>query len=168
MLVYEDKQNPANSIECFLGISGCIGDVPFTTTIANSCGHTCMKPCKFCFEVGCTRNAAGHPLNTVRLGGYDPAVKISKAHKVVGDGGWSVVDAQFSKPDGSFDSDKATEIRVTPEQHAMRVQSAIDVREEARQAHPAPVRPNTAVGGNQEQLDWQAGPATSCCIHDGF
>jgi len=162
VLVYEDKQNPANSIECFLGISGCIGDVPFTTTIANSCGHTCMKPCKFCFEVGCTRNAAGHPLNTVRLGGYDPAVKISKAHKVVGDGGWSVVDAQFSKPDGSFDSDKATEIRVTPEQHAMRVQSAIDVREEARQAHPAPVRPNTAVGGNQEQLDWQAGPATSC------
>ena len=160
VMVYKDETNPANNLTCFLGISGCIGDVPFTAVVANSCGHTARKGCKFCFAVGCTCNADDEALNTVRHGGYDRTSKSTTAHLYGRGGGWEVRPLCFSAEDGSFDATEAANIRVTPELHAMRRQSAEDCRAQARQQHPPPVRPADAVGGNTEQLEWQAGVAT--------
>ena len=66
----------------------------------------------------------------------------------------------FSAEDGSFNATEADNIRMTPELHAMQKQSAEDCRAQASQQHPPPVRPADAVGGNTEQLEWQAGVDT--------
>ena len=159
--LYEDTTNPARSIKCYLGVSGCIGDVPFTAMVANACGHTAMKGCKYCFLVGQTRNDNQEKLGTVRFCGCDHEATSTKAHVFGLNGVWSEVPACFSAEDGSFDKQRAEALKITPELQRMRELSAIDARNTARGNNPPPPLPPGARDGNQAQMDWELG-AYSC------
>ena len=155
--LFEDGVTPQNSIKCYLGVSGCIGDVPFTAMVANACGHSAFKGCKFCFLVGQTINEKGEPLGIVRWGGCDRSATLPKAHKYDAEGAWDEVPVHFSAVGGTFDATMADSIKVTPGLHAMRVQSAQDVRAEARAQHPPPARPPNACSGSEALEAWQDG-----------
>ena len=155
--VYEDLESPENSIKCYLGVSGCIGDVPFTAMVASACGHTCKKGCKFCFLMGQTTNDLDEALRAVRSGGYNRDVTSTKAQKFDNSANWVDVRVCFSAEDGTFDETFAKDVKVTPDLHAMRVQAAQDVRDEARAQHPPPPQPANGIIGSSAMESWSAG-----------
>lgn len=157
VLLFEDVANPANNIECFIGVTGCIGDVPFTAMMANACGHSGKKGCKYCFLLGQSFNDQDEPLGTVRFCGCDSNAVSTQAHVFDASGFWSSVPACFVDGDNRFDQQRADSLKITPDLQLMRERSAMDKRAAARLAHPPPVRPDNARDGNQAQLDWEKG-----------
>lgn len=154
--LFEDPESPGNTIKCYIGISGCIGDTPFTAVVANACGHACFKSCKHCFLRGQTKNDQQDPLNVVRLAGYGPnATAMAQPFNDVAQ--WVDVPVCYSTDDNRFNEDLAEQLKVTPEQHAMRVQLAMDIRATARTDNPPPVRPANASMGSDSFETYQAG-----------
>lgn len=166
--MFEDRETPENSILCYIGISGCIGDVPFTAHVANACGHACFKSCKFCFHMGQTKNDLNEALGMVRLGGYGPNTATT-AQPFNHAGQWSDVPVCYTAAGDTFNEQLAAGLKVTPELHAMRVQLAADERAKARTDHPPPVRPENSPMGSDSFETWQSGAPRclqcgSCCL----
>lgn len=166
-MLHEDVEVPANNIEAYLGVSGCIGDVPFSAMMANACGHSALKGCKFCFLLGQTKNSAQEKLPAVRFGGYDPEDNSTKAHMFTATGEWYSESVSFVKADGTFDKQQAEKVRVNTTQQAMRRQLADDVRAEAakevEEKNPLPQLPD---GATSDQIEtFQAGTSvTITCL----
>lgn len=158
LTVYENPADPQDFISTYIGVSGCIGDVPFTAMMAGACGHTGCKGCKNCFLLGRTTSASGKPLKPPRFCSYCQNIADAIAELVTADAGWQEVDnISFTGQDGKFDEATLNQLRVTPELQSILVQTAEDIREDVRQKRPLPPKPDNAPLGSARLAQWQEG-----------
>ena len=162
LAVYENPDDPQDCIQSYIGVSGCIGDVPFTAMMAGACGHTGFKGCKNCFLVARTTSDTGKPLKPPRFCSYCQGVASAIAELVTTDAAWQTVQGVcFTSKDASgncrFDEDTLSQLRVTPELQSILVHTAEDIREEVRQKWPLPPKPDDASLGSAALANWQEG-----------
>lgn len=158
LTVYNDEAVPENSITCYLGVSGCIGDVPFTAMVSNACGHTGIKACKHCFLLGRTVNDGGETLKPARYCGYDASTESTVGEAFDQDCQWHTIsNVCFAAADGTFNEEIACKLRVTGDLHSIRADAADGLRRDIKARLPLPDKPEGAILGSAALAEWQDG-----------
>ena len=167
LTVYQNPETPETDITCYIGVSGCIGDVPFTAMVSGACGHTGIKGCKDCFLLGRTINDLGEPTRRTCFCSYCNDIEDAIAETATVDAQWVTLEGVcYTCNDGGegFDETVANKLRITPELQSVLVQTAEDIRQEVLGERPLPPKPEDAHLGSSALEEWQKGALHGCDV----
>jgi hypothetical protein len=143
MEVYTDRENPENSIKCYLMLSMFQGDLVQQGASAKVTGHQGENGCPRCFLLATKTLTNGTDLGTQRWLGYcHPATaQVIQMPEAGGQQAQIVVreDLQFvAEEGGTFNRELADSIEISHEQHKVRTSTAAAESEKVMQQHPGP------------------------------
>jgi hypothetical protein len=142
--VYTDPENPLNSIQTFIALTGFIGDLLQQAICAHSSSHSAEKGCMRCFCLTTNTLPDGTNLGAQRMLGMHHPVN-AEVFQVPEDGG----DADLQIREGLvlaidqgaetvFQKNLAAELTISHQQQCIRTATAALAAEHARESHPLP------------------------------